>query len=317
VTQDRAAAARVPGVVPGTPTRGRLLVFAATVLWGTSATLARYVFHYRSVPSLTVVELRLLVAVLLLGPYLALRRPALLKIEQRDLGYFLVLGLFGVASVQGSYYRSISVLGVGLAILLQYLAPVLIVVYDAMRGRRIPRVTWFAVGAAALGTALVVGNFDPAAIHARPLDWAVCFSSALWFAFYIVFSKRGLARYAPETVLIYTFTIAAVFWAFVTPPWKILAAGYDARLWTMFILLGIFSTLAPFSLFYAGLRYLSPTQAGIVATLEPVVAVLAAALLLGEGLRPLQWVGAALVMAAVAATSVVVPEAVPARAERG
>ena len=100
-------------------TRGRLLVIAATVLWGTSATLARFVFRDHHIPPLTVVELRLLTAVALLGAWLAWRKPEALRIARADWGYFFILGLFGVAAVQGSYYMSISVLGVGLAILLQ------------------------------------------------------------------------------------------------------------------------------------------------------------------------------------------------------
>ena len=297
--------------------RGRLLVFAATALWGTTATLARFVFHQRRVPALAVVELRLLIAAVLLALFLAWRKPRLLVIDRRDAGYFVALGLLGVAAVQGSYYRSISVLGVGLAILIQYLAPVLIVLYDRLRGRPVHGRMWIAVGAAVAGTSLVIGNVDPAAVHARAIDWIIGFSSAFSFAFYIVFSKRGLARYAPETVLVYTFGIAAMFWAIVTPPWKIVAAGYDAGLWCMFLALGIFSTLVPFALFYAGLRHLSAAEAGIVATLEPVVAVLAAALVLGEWLRPLQCLGAAMVLIAAAMTTIAVPEVVPAQVERG
>jgi drug/metabolite transporter (DMT)-like permease len=297
--------------------RGRALVFAATVLWGTTAVLARFVFHRRQVPVLTVVELRLGIATMVLAGYLALRRPERLKIEWRDAGYFIVLGIFGVAAVQGSYYRSIAVFGVGLAILIQYLAPVLIVIFDALRGRRVPPAMWLAVAAATAGTALVIGDIDPSARHARPIDWAIGFSSALAFSFYIVFSKRGLRRYAPETVLVYTFAIAALLWAFVTPPWKIVGAHYGAELWGMFLALGLFSTLVPFSLFYSGLRHLPAAEAGIVATLEPVVAVLAAAAFLGEWLRPLQWLGAALVLGAAATSSIRAPEVVAAHAERG
>src|SRR5687767_11983599 len=105
------------------------MVFAAALLWGTSATLARFVFRDHQVPALTVVELRLAIASILLWPWLALRRPAALRIARADWPYFLILGLFGVAAVQGTYYYSISRLGVGLSILIQYLAPALIVLY--------------------------------------------------------------------------------------------------------------------------------------------------------------------------------------------
>ncbi len=277
---------------------GRLLVFGAATLWGTSATLARFVFRDFAVPALAVVELRLFFALAVLLPWLAIRSPRKLLIAPRDLPYFVLLGLLGVATVQGSYYYSISKLGVGLSILIQYLAPALIVLVDAARGRRVRAVTTIALACAIGGTALLVGNVDPIALQARPLHWVVGFSSAIWFATYILLSKRGLAKYPPETVLAYSFTIAFIVWAIVTPPWKILAAGYDAKLWGMFFALGMLSTLLPFILFNAGLRRLAASHAGILATLEPVVAVLSAALFLGEGLRSLQWVGAALVLTA-------------------
>jgi drug/metabolite transporter (DMT)-like permease len=90
---------------------------------------------------------------------------------------------------------------------------------------------------------------------------------------------------------------------FVTPPTRILAAGYDARTWGFFLILGTFSTLVPFGLFNAGLRQMRAAEAGIVATLEPVIAAVSAAIVLGESLGPLQWLGAALVLAAAAVAS--------------
>jgi drug/metabolite transporter (DMT)-like permease len=283
------------------------------MFWGTSAALARFVFHARQVPPLTVVELRLLIAVALLATYLAWREPAKLRIAIRDLPYFLVLGLFGVAAIQGSYYYAISTLGVGLAILLQYLAPALIVLFDLARGVRVRPLLLIAIGGAACGAALVVGNIHPGSIHARPLDWVIGFGSAFVFAFYIVASKRGLERYAPETVVLYTFAIAGVFWAIITPPWKIIAARYDGSLWLMFLALGVFSTLVPFLLFYSGLKSMRPSEVGIIATLEPVVAVLASAFFLGEGLSLLQWLGAAFVLTSAALSSVPTGDSLPTR----
>jgi len=283
--------------------RGRLLVFGAAFFWGTSATLARFVFHERAVPALHVVEIRLVVAAVLLGSWLRLKRPELLRVAKADWRYLAILGTCGVAAMQGSYYHSISVLGVGLAILLQYLAPVLLVLYDTLRGKRLQGRTLVTVLAAVVGTALVVGDVDARALHAEPIDWAVGFGSAVVFAFYITYSKRGLERYAPETLLFYAFSIAAIFWAVVTPPWQILAAGYGSSLWLMFLVLGVCSTLVPFALFNGGLRTLSPADTAIVATLEPVVAVLSAWIFLGESLTPLAWIGATLVVVASALPS--------------
>lgn len=287
------------------------------MFWGGSATLARFMFRDYAVPVRHAVEMRLLIAVTLLGVWLAWKRPEALRIERRDTLYFIVLGLVGMAAVQGTYYHAIATLGVGLAILIQYLAPSLIVVFDLLRGRRVLSSTLAGVIGALIGTGLLVGDVDRVALHARPLDWAVGFGAALAFAFYIVFSKRGLSRYRPETVLFYTFLVAAAFWAFIAPPWRIAAAGHGPGIWAGFAALGVLNTLVPFSLFYAGLRHLTPSQASIMATLEPVVAVLAAAVFLAEGLRPLQWIGAALVLAAAVLATRRRPEILPAQAERG
>lgn len=302
-----ATASSPPDSGPRVPARsgatGRWLVAGATFFWGTSATLARSVFRDLHVPVFTVVELRLLIACALLGIWLAVRHPRQLRIRREDWLYFVVLAIFGVATVQATYYYSISVLGVGIAILAQYVAPTLIVLVDVVRGQPVRRVTGFAVMAALAGTTLLVSHAGALQRAAPPWQWGVAFSSAVWFAFYILYSKRGLTRYSPATVLFYTFAIAMVPWMIVTPPARILAAGYDGRTWLLFLCLGLLSTLVPFSLFYAGLKRLRPAEAGIIATLEPVIASVSAAVVLGEGLAPIQWIGAALVLAAAMAAS--------------
>jgi len=283
---------------PSQELRGRLLILGATFFWGTSAALARLIFRDHDIPPLVMVELRLLMSLILLGGWLAWRRPEALAIAPRDLGPMLLLGSIGVAAIQGSYYHSISVLGVGLAILIQYLAPSLIVIFAIARGAR-PNVRTLAIVVAALaGTGLLVGYVGPEARSARLADWLISFSSALTFAFYILYSKRLLSRYPPETVLVYTFAVASAVWMVAAPPWQIVQAGYSPRMWGMFLVIGVASALIPFSLFYAGLRKLPPAEVGILATVEPAVAVVAAWLILGEGLQPLQWLGAGMVLAA-------------------
>ncbi len=274
------------------------------MFWGLSATLARFVFRDRQVPPLTAVELRLVFALLVLVPWMLVAKRGSFRIVKADIGYFIILGLFGVAAVQGSYYFAIARLGVGLAILIQYLAPSLIVVWDLLRGRRVKGVIWGSITCALVGTALLVGAVEPGALRADPLGWVVGFASAFIFAFYILYTKRGLARYPSETVLFYTFTIAAIFWAIITPPWTILQAGYPPELWLMFLALGLFSTLVPFALFNIGLHRVAPVEAGILATSEPVIAVAAAALLLGESPSPMQLIGALLVLAAAIMASI-------------
>jgi drug/metabolite transporter (DMT)-like permease len=296
---------------------GRWLVFLATFCWGTTATLARSVFRDGGVPAQTVVELRLVIAASLLFAWLLSRNRAALRIERGDRGALLVLGLFGVAAVQGTYYYSIAKLGVGLAILLQYVAPSLIVLYEMARGQKPSPAMIAAVLLALGGTALLVSGVDRSSVHASAFDWLVGASSSVIFAFYVLASKRLVTRYPPETVLVYTFAIAAVFWMCVTPPWRIVAEQYPASMWARFALLGVFSTLVPFRCFYAGLKRLPAAEAGVIATAEPVVAILSAFVFLGEGLRPGQMLGALLVIVAAVLASRGHPETAEAGVERG
>ncbi|MFM7232459.1 MAG: EamA family transporter, partial [bacterium] len=97
-------------------TRGRWLVFIATVSWGTSATLARSMFRDDGVSPVVAVELRLLTAVALLLAWMGFRQRNALRVDRADLGYLVVLGTLGVAAVQVTYYHAIATLGVGPAI---------------------------------------------------------------------------------------------------------------------------------------------------------------------------------------------------------
>jgi len=296
---------------------GRWLVFLATLFWGGTATLARSVFRDSGVPAQTAVELRLVIAASLLFAWLLARNRGALRVERSDRSALLVLGLFGVAAVQGTYYYAIAKLGVGLAILLQYVAPSLIVLWEMARGQRPSPPMVAAVLLALSGTALLVSGVDRSSVHASAFDWCVGASSSVIFAFYVLASKRLVARYAPETVLVYTFGVAAVFWMCVTPPWRIVAAHYPASLWVRFAMLGVFSTLVPFRCFYAGLKRLPAAEAGVIATAEPVVAILSAFVFLGEGLGPGQMFGAVLVIVAAVLASRGHPETAEAGVERG
>src|SRR5215468_1333389 len=134
--RSRSGAARCSSATPisskaSTPTEagrreaaGYAYVAGATLFWGTSACLARFLFK-QGVPALVVVEVRLAVASLALGVWMLLFRRGDLAVP-RGAWRWLFLVVLGVATVQASYYTTVSLVGVGLAILLQYLAPALV-----------------------------------------------------------------------------------------------------------------------------------------------------------------------------------------------
>ena len=85
----------------------------------------------------------------------------------------------------------------------------------------------------------------------------------------------------------------------MNPPWKIFAAHYAPAQWEFLFVFSMMSVLGPFSLYFLGLQHLEPTSAIIASCLEPVFSILLAAVLLGEGVRPIQTLGIVLVLSAI------------------
>jgi drug/metabolite transporter (DMT)-like permease len=118
-------------------------------------------------------------------------------------------------------------------------------------------------------------------------------------------------------VLFWSFAVATVFWCVTLPPARVLATASQPGVAAGFLVLGVFSTLVPFALFYSGLRRLPSSEAGVIATSEPVIGIVTAAVALGESLAPMQLLGAALVVVAAMLASRAHPETAEAGVERG
>ena len=225
-----------------------------------------------------------------------------IKLPRADLIQCLVLGMLGVAASNYFYYVAIQKTNVATAIILQYTAPVWVLLYVVARGQQKLSLQKVAAVALALtGIALVMGilGTDPKAFHLDAYGFLAAFLASFSFAFYNVGGHRILARYDRWRVLFWTLTSAVAFWLIVNPPWKIAAAHYAAAEWAFLFVFSMLSVLGPFSLYFLGLQYLEPTRAIIASCLEPVFSILLAAALLGELMRPIQSLGIVLVLAAI------------------
>jgi len=219
----------------------------------------------------------------------------------RDLAYCFFLGTLGVAISNYFYYVAIQRTNVATAIIVQYTAPVWVLLYVVARGQqRLSLQKIAAVALAVTGIALVINLFSHGSdlrLDAYGLSAALVASFS--FALYNVAGHRILARYDRWRVLTWTLAAASIFWLIVNPPWKILATHYAPAQWLFLFVFSMISVLGAFSLYFLGLQHLEPTRAIIVSCLEPVFSILLAALLLGEVLRPIQTLGIVFVLAAI------------------
>lgn len=295
---------------PKGPWVGTISVLVAGSLFATSGVLIKYLVQGYDLPPLTVVATRHSLAALALIGLLGVRDRQLLRIRAHDIPFFLLLGLICGALLQASWAYAVSLIDVGVAVVLNYTAPAWAALFAwPLLGERINRQKGIALLLTTAGVALIARIFDAQflSLNVVGLLWGLV--SGVLYGLYGIFIRRALKRYSFWTITAYTFASGALFlWATqlvvssdrVSPSRMVSTlAQPGAVLWLVILALG--PTLAGHTLFAFGLRFLEATVATILATIEPVMATLWAALFLGESLTWPQVVGGALVIAGVVA----------------
>jgi drug/metabolite transporter (DMT)-like permease len=290
---------------PAHPWRGYLLVAGATFCWAAAATAGSLAFSGEAfngralISPLVLTQTRTTFTVLLLFAFLLVRFGRdFFRISRRDLALCAMAGTLGTAGSNFFYYFAIQKATVAIAITLQYAAPVWVLLYMVLLGKQ--RLTLRSVGSVALavvGIALTIGLFQ-SGLRLTLLGAGAALIASFCFALYNIAAPPLVRRNHPLKVMLYALLSAAVLWAMVNPPWRLLAANYNAVQWRFLFLFACFSMLLPYILFFHGLKYLDPTRAVIASCLEPVFAVLLAAVFAGQAVRGLQVAGILAVLGA-------------------
>jgi len=289
--------------------RGFLYIGTAAFFWGLSASLGRAAFTGRLLPHagirnvdpLILSQCRTSFSFLAVGLGLLVQRGfKQLLISRSDFAKLILLGLGGVAASNYFYYLAIQRTNVATAIIVQYTAPVWVLVYMVARGRE--RLSSSKIGSVVLaisGIALVIGLIGRSRLQLDVIGIAAALGAAFSFSYYNIGGHDLLARCDRWMVLLYTTFSASLFWIIVNPPNKIAAAHYSTATWIFLALFSFLSVLLPFTLYFAGLERLVPTKAIIASCLEPVFSILIAAVALKEVVGPLQAIGILMVLCAI------------------
>jgi drug/metabolite transporter (DMT)-like permease len=280
---------------------GVFQVFLAALLWGTAGTFAKHLFNSHISPfDLAQARITLSFAVLLLT--LALVDKKLLRIRLKDLPYFVIYGILGLAFNQFAYLFTISLTNVATAIFLQYLGPALMLVYGlAVKVEKPSPLKFLAVGASVLGGYLIVLGTSTG-LGLSTLGLISGLLSAVLFAFYSIFGKYGLAKYNSWTLLTWGFGFGSLAWSFYQLPWMPLINNPQSI--GQFLYIAVFASVIPFGLYLKGLQRLSAFKAGLIATLEPVTAAFSAFIFLNEVLNRMQILGCAFILIGIALVQV-------------
>jgi len=277
----------------------------ATFCWGGAATAGKAVFNgslfagRAAISPMLLTQARTTFTVLVLAMLLLARfGREFFRIDSGDLARCALAGTLGVAGSNFFYYYAIQKSTVAVAITLQYTAPVWVLLYMVLRGRESgsPRRV-AAVLLALVGIALTIGLFQSDLKLSR-LGTGAALLASFSFALYNIVASGLVRRRHPLQVMMYTLLGSAVLWAAVNPPWRLVAEGYTSGQWGFLFVFACLSMLLPYIFYFTGLKYLDPTRAVVASCLEPVFAILFAAVFLGEGVRWLQVLGVAIVLVA-------------------
>jgi drug/metabolite transporter (DMT)-like permease len=293
------------------PPLGIALVLLGASLFIVNAGVSRVTMR-AGVDPLTLTSLRVTgTALVLLVFALAFRRSALRPPPGRTAALLVVHGLVGVAALQWTYFVAIDRLPVGMALLLEYQAPILVALWarfvqkEAVRSRM-----WVGLGLAVVGLAAATGvggdaRFDTLGIVAG-------LGAALSFAAYFLIGEHGIALLDPLRVILWSFLVATLALNLVAPitafdtallddraPLLGRLAEYGAPMWALLAWIVVLGTLVPFGVELLALGHLRATTVTMIAMVEPVGVAALGWVWFHESLTTVALIGCAAVVAGI------------------
>jgi DME family drug/metabolite transporter len=291
--------------------RGYIIALTATVLWSTTGIIISYLSKTYSLPSLVLAFWRdLFVSFGMVVGLLVFSRTRF-QLDRAHWGFIVLYG-FTLAIFNSMWTFSVQYNGAAVATVMAFSSPAMTAILSRIvYGEQFNRVKVFSIILSLAGIVFVSGAYDPATWNLNPLGIIFGLLSGLMFAVYNLEGKHASDTHVDSwTALLYSFTWATVFLLFFNlgndffitssgPFSKMLWLGSSFAGWGLLFFLGVAPTLCGFGLYTLSIRYLSPTTANLIATLEPAFTAVWAFFFLNEILTGTQLIGGALVLMGV------------------
>ena len=284
---------------------GIILTLLGATLWGVSGTSVQFVGNFRNMNLEWILTMRLITAGLLTVLYGWIRQGnAIFNVFRnwRDTLGLIIFGVFGMALCQYTYFRSIVIAGAGIATVLQYLAPSMIIIYLLMRyGKRPSTGEIISVILALVGTICLMGNngFSFESFRSDVLFWGLL--SAVGVAVYSVSPVRLLATYGTIPIVGFGMLLSGLVAA------ALFQQPHSYATWDVWTVIGCFNvvflgTIVSFNAYLEGVKRIGAVPGSILSSIEPISAAFFGWALLGNQFN---WVGI-LGMAMIIATVIII-----------
>lgn len=287
--------------------RGELLLALGAVFFSASGLIVTVILKY--MPAFHLAQFRSVTAVLILGSYVLITRPHILRAKRHEIKRFAVYGVVGFALVNFGYLLGIE-RGVPLALvlILEFTAAIWIALWiKLVRKGFVANEMWLAVALAFTGLILVSKVWN--GLKFDFIGLAASLVCALALAAYFLMSERIGKTREPIAMLIFGMGFASLFWLAILPPWTFpfevfttpmdlggIASGVIAPGWAVVGAASIFGTVIPYLLVLTGMRVLTASTSSVIGMLEPVIAGAFAWIWFSQSWELIQLIGAATVL---------------------
>nr|WP_295729986.1 EamA family transporter [uncultured Limosilactobacillus sp.] len=279
---------------------GITMAISGAILWGASGAAVQYLFANPTINEYWLVGLRLLGAGILLVVYSVIKNFAKVKAllsSWSRVGYLILFSFFGMCTSQLSYFVAVKYSNAPTATVIQFLGPVFIISYLAIRTKTLPRrIDVISIVVALLGTFLLVtgGHIDHLALSPLACLWGLL--AAISEAVNTImprdlFKEYGTINVVGWSMLISGLAFLPLYWRFPVPKLSTNDVG-------MIFFIIIFGTLLAYTLFLGSVKYIQPSTTGMLAAFEPLVATILAVAFLDTPFGLADWIGSGLIILA-------------------
>lgn len=276
--------------------RGLFLVITGAIFWGIGGAVSKKLFEQYAIDINWLVTIRLLIAgfLLLSVQYCGKDSSQITGVwkNRKTSLQLMIFGIIGMLAVQYTYMASINHGNAAVATLLQYLAPVMIIIYLILRKhsvltkRDLVTVCFALIGSFFL---LTNGSVYQLSVPIPSIVWGIL--SALALAFYTLYAVPLLKQFDSLVIVGWAMIIGGFALSFFHPPWQMdfKSLTLEAYLYLVFVI--IFGTMIAFWFYIESLQSLSPKESSLLGSVEPLSAVLTTVIWLKEPFGLFQWIG--------------------------
>lgn len=279
---------------------GSILIILAGCFWGSMGIFVRKLGTY-GFNSIQIVSIRVTLAALIFALILLIKDRAGFRISFKDIPLFLGLGFGSILFFTICYFTAITMMSLSTAAILLYTSPVWIMIMSVLFfHEKLNKRKLVALALAFAGCVLVSGISGEGM---TPAGLLVGLGSGIGYGLYSILGTIALRRYSPYTVTTYTFIFAAIgSWIICWPADMLnkLSGTADIGFLIVFCCLtALITAVIPFLAYTIGLESVEASKAGIIATIEPMVATLIGILVFSEPLTIMSGLGILLILSAV------------------